>query len=120
MLNTAAGRERPSASSIFSVPSASCPSVRTPRARPTRFSPPISIHSMGKPAAGTSRASRPCRRPHKKRLVTAPLQFPRHRQRGNDVPSGTPASHEEPHPDCSLTLSSMPSETIVLSSELPP
>ena len=59
-------------------------------------------------------------RADKDRLMPAVAQFVRNRQGRNDVPSGTPARHNEFHPACSLTLNSIPREISVLSSELPP
>ena len=108
-------------SNTLSTLSGSCHSVRqTVCSKPTRLKPPISIHSIGNPAFGTSRASMPLRVPTKIGFMPAAAQFLRYREGRNDVPAGTAACHHELHPACSLTLSSMPSESSVLSSELPP
>src|SRR6185436_14024032 len=54
--------------------------------------------------------------------MTAPRELARHRQRRNHVSPGAAAGHYEAcfHPSCSLTLSNIPSDASVLSSELPP
>ncbi len=65
MLKTADGRFRRIMRFTSYTPKGNCPSVRIFLVAPTRFSPPISIHSMGNPAAGTRLASIPSRVPTK-------------------------------------------------------
>lgn len=53
-------------------------------------------------------------------IVAAPAKLLRHGQGGNHMSACAAACHHKLHPECSLTLSSRPSDVRVLSSELPP
>src|ERR1051325_1222987 len=60
--------------------------------------------------------------PDEANCATPCAQFPRHGQGGHHVTAGASPRHYESctHPSCSLTLSSIPRQVIVLSKELPP
>ncbi len=66
MEKTAAGRSRSSIREAVHTLNGSSASVTSVFRNPTRINPPISIHSMGKPSAGASFASRPRRVPMKR------------------------------------------------------
>ena len=126
MEKTAAGRARSSIREACQTLNGSSASVASVCRKPTRFKPPISIHSIGKSVGRHQLRFHAAPRSDEAHRVTPRAQFARHGQSRHHVAARASARHHEGrglkrrHPSCSLTLNSIPRHVSVLSSELPP